>query len=68
MLFVYAVGYYIQEFGDAWKIVTTIINFCLVLCQPPKIRSFINSVTAVPLENIEEPIKGFVWEYDKVVL
>ncbi|KAK9941207.1 hypothetical protein M0R45_017826 [Rubus argutus] len=32
---------------------------------PPKIRSFINSVTAVPLENIEEPIKGFVWEYDK---
>ncbi|XP_050371147.1 E3 ubiquitin-protein ligase UPL1 isoform X2 [Argentina anserina] len=32
---------------------------------PPKIRSFINSVTAVPLENIEEPLKGFVWEYDK---
>nr|XP_011461878.1 PREDICTED: E3 ubiquitin-protein ligase UPL1 isoform X1 [Fragaria vesca subsp. vesca] len=32
---------------------------------PPKIRSFINSVTAVPFENIEEPLKGFVWEYDK---
>ncbi|XP_043690385.1 E3 ubiquitin-protein ligase UPL1-like isoform X2 [Telopea speciosissima] len=36
-----------------------------VLEVPPKIRSFINSVTAVPLENIEEPLKGFVWEYDK---
>ncbi|KAA8523541.1 hypothetical protein F0562_009964 [Nyssa sinensis] len=32
---------------------------------PPKIRSFINSVTAAPLENIEEPLKGFVWEFDK---
>uniref|UniRef100_A0A5B6YM25 HECT-type E3 ubiquitin transferase n=1 Tax=Davidia involucrata TaxID=16924 RepID=A0A5B6YM25_DAVIN len=32
---------------------------------PPKIRSFINTVTATPLENIEEPLKGFVWEFDK---
>ncbi|XP_059440839.1 E3 ubiquitin-protein ligase UPL1 isoform X2 [Corylus avellana] len=32
---------------------------------PPKIRSFIDSVTAVPLENIEGPLKGFVWEFDK---
>ncbi|XWS11367.1 hypothetical protein CRYUN_Cryun38cG0078100 [Craigia yunnanensis] len=32
---------------------------------PPKIRSFINSVTSVPLENIEEPLKEFVWEFDK---
>ncbi|XP_031286240.1 E3 ubiquitin-protein ligase UPL1 isoform X2 [Pistacia vera] len=32
---------------------------------PPKIRSFINSVTSVPLENIEEPLKTFVWEFDK---
>ncbi|XP_023540404.1 E3 ubiquitin-protein ligase UPL1-like isoform X1 [Cucurbita pepo subsp. pepo] len=32
---------------------------------PPKIRSFINNVTCVPLENIEEPLKGFVWEFDK---
>ncbi|XP_057982343.1 E3 ubiquitin-protein ligase UPL1-like isoform X2 [Malania oleifera] len=32
---------------------------------PPKIRSFINSVTAVPLENIGEPLKSFVWEFDK---
>ncbi|XP_022735674.1 E3 ubiquitin-protein ligase UPL1-like isoform X2 [Durio zibethinus] len=32
---------------------------------PPKIRSFINSVTSVPLENIEEPLKHFVWEFDK---
>nr|DAD23683.1 TPA_asm: hypothetical protein HUJ06_025146 [Nelumbo nucifera] len=36
-----------------------------VLEVPPKIRSFINSVTAVPLENIEEALKGFVWEFDK---
>lgn len=33
--------------------------------MPPKIRSFIDSVTAVPLENVEEPLKGFVWEFDK---
>ncbi|XP_054777632.1 E3 ubiquitin-protein ligase UPL1-like [Prosopis cineraria] len=32
---------------------------------PPRIRSFINSVTAVPLEKIEEPLKGFIWEFDK---
>ncbi|XP_007020477.2 PREDICTED: E3 ubiquitin-protein ligase UPL1 [Theobroma cacao] len=32
---------------------------------PPKIRSFINSVTSVPLENIEEPLKDFIWEFDK---
>ncbi|XP_019051618.1 PREDICTED: E3 ubiquitin-protein ligase UPL1-like isoform X2 [Nelumbo nucifera] len=36
-----------------------------VLEVPPKIRSFINNVTAVPLENIEEPLKGFIWEFDK---
>ncbi|GLT57481.1 hypothetical protein SLA2020_304490 [Shorea laevis] len=32
---------------------------------PPKIRSFIDSVTAVPLEKIEEPLKNFIWEFDK---
>ncbi|PON94002.1 Coatomer beta subunit [Trema orientale] len=32
---------------------------------PPKIKSFINSVTAVPLENIEATLRGFVWEFDK---
>ncbi|KAM3302623.1 E3 ubiquitin-protein ligase UPL1 [Capsicum chacoense] len=32
---------------------------------PPKIRSFICSVIATPLENIEEPLKSFVWEFDK---
>ncbi|TXG67972.1 hypothetical protein EZV62_009247 [Acer yangbiense] len=32
---------------------------------PSKIRAFINSVTSVPLENIEEPLKSFVWEFDK---
>ncbi|XWS51731.1 hypothetical protein CRYUN_Cryun11dG0008600 [Craigia yunnanensis] len=32
---------------------------------PPNIRSFINSITSVPLENIEEPLKDFVWEFDK---
>ncbi|XP_021641769.2 E3 ubiquitin-protein ligase UPL1 isoform X2 [Hevea brasiliensis] len=32
---------------------------------PPKIKSFINSVTTTPLENIEEPLKSFVWEFDK---
>lgn len=33
--------------------------------MPPKIRSVINSITAVPLENIDEPLKSFVWEFDK---
>ncbi|XP_021771401.1 E3 ubiquitin-protein ligase UPL1-like isoform X1 [Chenopodium quinoa] len=32
---------------------------------PPKIRLFINSVTSTPLENIQEPLKGFVWDFDK---
>ncbi|XP_006474874.1 E3 ubiquitin-protein ligase UPL1 isoform X2 [Citrus sinensis] len=32
---------------------------------PPKIRSVINSITAVPLENIDEPLKNFLWEFDK---
>lgn len=33
--------------------------------MPPKIRSFINGVTSTPLENIEEPLKCFIWEFDK---
>ncbi|XP_058209928.1 E3 ubiquitin-protein ligase UPL1-like isoform X2 [Rhododendron vialii] len=32
---------------------------------PPKIRSFINGVIDTPLANIEEPLKGFVWEFEK---
>ncbi|MQL77497.1 hypothetical protein Taro_009904 [Colocasia esculenta] len=36
-----------------------------VLEVPPKIRSFISSVTSAALEDIEEPLKGFVWEFDK---
>ncbi|XP_014507028.1 E3 ubiquitin-protein ligase UPL1 isoform X1 [Vigna radiata var. radiata] len=32
---------------------------------PPKIRCFIDRVTSVPLEKIEEPLKGFIWEFDK---
>ncbi|KAL7249107.1 hypothetical protein ACSBR1_011300 [Camellia fascicularis] len=32
---------------------------------PPKIKSFINGVITTPLENIEELLKGFVWEFDK---
>jgi hypothetical protein len=34
--------------------------------QPPNIKSFIESVTAVPLENVELPLKDFAWEFDKV--
>ncbi|XP_068637077.1 E3 ubiquitin-protein ligase UPL1-like isoform X2 [Aristolochia californica] len=36
-----------------------------VLEVPPKIKAFISSVTALPLESIEEPLKGFTWEFDK---
>ncbi|PSR95537.1 E3 ubiquitin-protein like, partial [Actinidia chinensis var. chinensis] len=32
---------------------------------PPKIRSFINGIIATPLEKIEEPLKGFIWEFEK---
>ncbi|KEH31409.1 E3 ubiquitin-protein ligase UPL1-like protein [Medicago truncatula] len=32
---------------------------------PQKIRCFINRVAAVPLENIQEPLKDFTWEFDK---
>ncbi|KAL8033396.1 hypothetical protein ABFX02_13G156500 [Erythranthe guttata] len=32
---------------------------------PLKIKTFINNVTATPLENIEEPLKSFSWEFDK---
>ncbi|KAG6756300.1 hypothetical protein POTOM_039727 [Populus tomentosa] len=37
----------------------------LNVAEPPKIKSFINGVITSPLENIEEPLKGFVWEFDK---
>ncbi|KAL4579973.1 hypothetical protein LXL04_016144 [Taraxacum kok-saghyz] len=33
--------------------------------KPPKIKSFINGVTAAPLESIEEPLKNFFWDFDK---
>ncbi|KAL5974363.1 E3 ubiquitin-protein ligase upl1 [Asimina triloba] len=32
---------------------------------PPKIKSFISNVTSAPFENIAEPLKEFVWEFDK---
>ncbi|GAB2258516.1 hypothetical protein Droror1_Dr00014676 [Drosera rotundifolia] len=32
---------------------------------PPKVESFIDSVVAVPFESIEEPLKNFVWDYEK---
>ncbi|KAF8060412.1 hypothetical protein N665_1217s0015 [Sinapis alba] len=32
---------------------------------PPKIKSFINSVTAVPLDQIQEPLSCFHWDFDK---
>ncbi|KAK4487432.1 hypothetical protein RD792_005935, partial [Penstemon davidsonii] len=35
------------------------------LLQPSKIKSFISSVTATPLENIQEPLQKFCWEFDK---
>ncbi|XP_018490001.1 E3 ubiquitin-protein ligase UPL1 isoform X2 [Raphanus sativus] len=32
---------------------------------PPKIKAFINSVTAVPLDQIQEPLSCFHWDFDK---
>lgn len=31
----------------------------------PKIRSFIDSVISSPLDNIQEPLKSFVWDFEK---
>lgn len=42
------------------------VVFLWCFFQPPKIKDFISSVTAVPLENIEETLKGFFWDFDKV--
>lgn len=33
--------------------------------MPPKIKSFINNVIAVPPEDIEDHLKCFVWDFDK---
>ncbi|KAF8750432.1 hypothetical protein HU200_012382 [Digitaria exilis] len=32
---------------------------------PPNIKSFIDGVTTIPLENVELPLKDFAWEFDK---
>ncbi|XP_074367519.1 E3 ubiquitin-protein ligase UPL1-like isoform X2 [Apium graveolens] len=32
---------------------------------PPRIRSFINNVIATQLESIGEPLRSFVWDFDK---
>ncbi|KAL6863751.1 hypothetical protein ACP4OV_016654 [Aristida adscensionis] len=32
---------------------------------PPNIKSFIDIVTATPLENVEVPLKDFAWQFDK---
>nr|CAB3456652.1 unnamed protein product [Digitaria exilis] len=33
--------------------------------RPPNIKSFIDGVTTIPLENVELPLKDFAWEFDK---
>lgn len=45
---------------------TIICNTGFSVWQPPKIKSFINNVTSNPLENIEDSLKGFVWDFEKV--
>ena len=46
----------------------TCYMFLFIVYQPPKIRSFINGVVAAPFESIEEPLKSFFWDFDKVPL
>jgi hypothetical protein len=36
-----------------------------VCVQPPKVKAFINSVQSTPLANIQNPLAGFHWDYDK---
>ncbi|KAL9272941.1 E3 ubiquitin-protein ligase UPL1-like protein, partial [Drosera capensis] len=40
-------------------------NSLELVMLPPKIESFIDSVVAVPFECVEEPLKNFVWDYEK---
>lgn len=58
-----------NTYGDLLNLLLyVLIPFFSDLLQPPKIKCFINFVTSVPLEKIEEPLKSFVWEFDKVLL
>ncbi|GAA0160727.1 ubiquitin-protein ligase [Lithospermum erythrorhizon] len=42
-----------------------LVERSLTKVEPPKIRSFIHSVTTAPLESIEEPLRSFTWQFDK---
>ncbi|KAJ0936419.1 hypothetical protein HanRHA438_Chr03g0130841 [Helianthus annuus] len=50
-----------SKFVDACNISESLF----ILHQPPKIKSFIDGVIAAPLENIEEPLRSFFWDFDK---
>ncbi len=39
-----------------------------VCVQPPKVKAVINSVQSTPLANIQNPLAGFHWDYDKVCM
>ena len=40
--------------------------FFIALLQPANVKKFISSVTSTPLENIQDPLSGFCWNYEKV--
>lgn len=42
------------------------LKTCGFFWQPFRVRTFINSVTNTPLENIDVPLARFSWEYEKV--
>ncbi|KAG5537502.1 hypothetical protein RHGRI_024813 [Rhododendron griersonianum] len=33
--------------------------------KPPNVKSFVKGVIVTPLENVEEALKGFVWDFEK---
>jgi hypothetical protein len=58
--------------GGRWRSAGRDCTLAGLLCsrafpcsQPPPIQAFVDSVIAVPLERIAEPLRGFAWCYDK---
>ncbi|GKE10185.1 hypothetical protein Tco_1413736, partial [Tanacetum coccineum] len=61
-------GSWTTKWMDLWPPKTVIVDADAGIRRrklPPKIESFIDGVVATPLEKIQEPLKRFVWEFEK---
>ncbi|KAH9607668.1 hypothetical protein KSS87_011637, partial [Heliosperma pusillum] len=70
----FALHFNVAPYDDFWTpnqfrpkkcLLQDILEWFGMLIVPPKIRSLINSITSTPLENIQESLKSFVWDFDK---